>query len=98
MNKHHSGNNIYVASKHRLETVFGIRHFAGVVYYDSTGTEGRAPGDAGRLKAPAVNASLRLSPDKGSWRRTETPSAATSFGCWKFPKISSFMRCFKARR
>lgn len=37
MNNHHSGNKIYVASKHRLETVFGIRHFAGVVYYDSTG-------------------------------------------------------------
>lgn len=39
MNKHHSGNKIYVASKHRLETVFGIRHFAGVVYYDCTGTK-----------------------------------------------------------
>lgn len=42
MNKHHSGNKIYVASKHRLETVFGIRHFAGVVYYDSTGTKSKA--------------------------------------------------------
>lgn len=42
MNKHLSGNNIYVASKHRLETEFGIRHFAGVVFYDSTGTKGKA--------------------------------------------------------
>lgn len=41
MNNHHSGNKIYVASKHRLETVFGIRHFAGVVYYDSTGTKSK---------------------------------------------------------
>lgn len=41
MNKHHSGNKIYVASKHRLETMFGIRHFAGVVYYDSTGTKSK---------------------------------------------------------
>lgn len=55
MNKIHSGNKIYVASKHRLETVFGIRHFAGVVYYDSTGTKKENLGEAGRLKASAVN-------------------------------------------
>ncbi|XP_071399121.1 unconventional myosin-VIIb-like [Centroberyx affinis] len=35
MNQQHRKNNSYIASKSERDTDFGIRHFAGVVYYDS---------------------------------------------------------------
>lgn len=38
MNQQHSGNKSYIASKSEHHTDFGIRHFAGVVHYDSKGT------------------------------------------------------------
>ncbi|XP_040028053.2 unconventional myosin-VIIa [Gasterosteus aculeatus] len=37
MNQQHSGNKSYIASKSEHHTDFGIRHFAGVVHYDSKG-------------------------------------------------------------
>uniref|UniRef100_A0AAQ4QYX6 Myosin VIIBb n=1 Tax=Gasterosteus aculeatus aculeatus TaxID=481459 RepID=A0AAQ4QYX6_GASAC len=37
MNQQHSGNKTYIASKSEHHTDFGIRHFAGVVHYDSKG-------------------------------------------------------------
>ncbi|XP_023277674.1 unconventional myosin-VIIa-like [Seriola lalandi dorsalis] len=37
MNQQHSGNKTYIASKSEYDTSFGIQHYAGVVYYDSTG-------------------------------------------------------------
>ncbi|TWW72912.1 Unconventional myosin-VIIb [Takifugu flavidus] len=37
MNQHHTGNRNYVASSREGDTDFGIRHFAGVVYYESRG-------------------------------------------------------------
>ncbi|XP_017275826.1 unconventional myosin-VIIa [Kryptolebias marmoratus] len=37
MNQEHKGNEIYINSKSEHETYFGIRHFAGVVYYDTNG-------------------------------------------------------------
>ncbi|XP_044074657.1 unconventional myosin-VIIb-like [Siniperca chuatsi] len=37
MNKQHRGNETYIASKSEHDTDFGIRHFAGVVCYDSKG-------------------------------------------------------------
>ncbi|XP_054452712.1 unconventional myosin-VIIa-like [Anoplopoma fimbria] len=37
MNQQHRGNKTYIASKSEHDTDFGIRHFAGVVYYDSKG-------------------------------------------------------------
>lgn len=39
MNQQHSGNKAYIASKSEYDTEFGIRHFAGVVDYDSNGTK-----------------------------------------------------------
>ncbi|XP_031721181.1 unconventional myosin-VIIb-like isoform X1 [Anarrhichthys ocellatus] len=37
MNQQHRGNKTYIASRSEHDTDFGIRHFAGVVYYDSEG-------------------------------------------------------------
>nr|XP_020504807.1 unconventional myosin-VIIa-like isoform X1 [Labrus bergylta] len=37
MNQQHNGNKNYIASKSQHNTDFGIRHFAGVVYYESEG-------------------------------------------------------------
>lgn len=37
MNQHHTGNRNYVASRREGDADFGIRHFAGVVYYESRG-------------------------------------------------------------
>ncbi|KAG7527129.1 unconventional myosin-VIIa-like [Solea senegalensis] len=37
MNGQHSGNKSYICSKREHDTIFGIQHFAGVVYYDSKG-------------------------------------------------------------
>ncbi|AWP04504.1 putative unconventional myosin-VIIa-like [Scophthalmus maximus] len=37
MNQQHSGNKTYIASKTEYDTHFGIKHFAGVVSYDSQG-------------------------------------------------------------
>ncbi|XP_034744582.1 unconventional myosin-VIIb-like isoform X2 [Etheostoma cragini] len=37
MNALHRRNKTYIASKNEYDTDFGIRHFAGVVYYDSRG-------------------------------------------------------------
>ncbi|XP_061696486.1 unconventional myosin-VIIa-like isoform X2 [Syngnathoides biaculeatus] len=37
MNRQHRGDEAYVPSKGERDTDFGIRHFAGVVYYDSRG-------------------------------------------------------------
>lgn len=39
MNQENKGNKYYIASKSEYDTYFGIYHFAGVVYYDSTGTQ-----------------------------------------------------------
>lgn len=39
MNGENKENKIYIASKTDYDTNFGIKHFAGVVYYDSTGTQ-----------------------------------------------------------
>ncbi len=39
MNQQHSGNKTYIASKSEHDPDFGIKHFAGVVYYDSKGTK-----------------------------------------------------------
>lgn len=39
MNQQHRGNSCYIASKSSYDTGFGICHFAGVVYYDSNGTQ-----------------------------------------------------------
>lgn len=41
MNQHHAGNRNYVASKREADTDFGIRHFAGEVFYDSRGAEAK---------------------------------------------------------
>lgn len=41
MNQHHTGNRNYVASKREGDTDFGIRHFAGEVFYDSRGTKAK---------------------------------------------------------
>lgn len=38
MNQHHAGNRNYVASSREGDTDFGIHHFAGVVHYESRGT------------------------------------------------------------
>lgn len=38
----HGKEGVYIPPKHSYETQFGIQHFAGVVYYDATGTF-RAP-------------------------------------------------------
>lgn len=46
MNQHHSRNKLYIASKHKQETVFGVKHFAGVVYYDSKGTKTKVQPEA----------------------------------------------------
>uniref|UniRef100_A0A3Q3GXR8 Unconventional myosin-VIIa-like n=1 Tax=Labrus bergylta TaxID=56723 RepID=A0A3Q3GXR8_9LABR len=37
MNQHHGKGGIYIPPKNNYETQFGVQHFAGVVYYDSTG-------------------------------------------------------------
>ncbi|KAF7652777.1 hypothetical protein LDENG_00092430 [Lucifuga dentata] len=37
MNQEHCGNNTYIPSKSEHDTDFGIRHFAGLVFYDSKG-------------------------------------------------------------
>ncbi|XP_018532939.1 unconventional myosin-VIIa isoform X2 [Lates calcarifer] len=37
MNQQHSRDKSYIASRSQYDTNFGIQHFAGVVYYDSTG-------------------------------------------------------------
>ncbi|KAM6918322.1 unconventional myosin-VIIb-like [Xenentodon cancila] len=37
MNKHHGGNQTYIASRSQHETEFGICHYAGVVYYNTNG-------------------------------------------------------------
>ncbi|XP_074506568.1 unconventional myosin-VIIb-like isoform X1 [Sebastes fasciatus] len=37
MNQQHKGNKRYIGSRSERDTDFGIRHFAGVVHYDSTG-------------------------------------------------------------
>lgn len=39
MNQTHNENKIYSTSKSEYDTYFGINHFAGVVYYDSRGTQ-----------------------------------------------------------
>lgn len=41
MNQHHAGNRNYVASKREGDTDFGIRHFAGEVFYDSRGAKAK---------------------------------------------------------
>jgi hypothetical protein len=38
VNKQHGKGDIYMAPKNDHEKQFGIRHFAGVVFYDSQGT------------------------------------------------------------
>ncbi|XP_058846046.1 unconventional myosin-VIIa [Acipenser ruthenus] len=37
MNSHHSKSNIYLPPKSSHETTFGIKHFAGIVYYEAKG-------------------------------------------------------------
>ena len=37
MNKQHTGNKSYVSSKNEHDSRFGIKHFAGVVFYDTNG-------------------------------------------------------------
>ncbi|MGH0114779.1 UNVERIFIED_CONTAM: hypothetical protein FKN15_049559 [Acipenser sinensis] len=37
MNSHHSKSNIYLPPKSSHETTFGIKHFAGIVYYEANG-------------------------------------------------------------
>lgn len=37
MNSHYKGNKIYVNSKSAHDAQFGIKHFAGLVYYDTNG-------------------------------------------------------------
>ena len=39
MNQQHQKRKTYLASKSEYDTDFGIRHYAGVVYYDTNGTE-----------------------------------------------------------
>lgn len=38
INQVHGKGGIYLPPKNNYETQFGVQHFAGVVYYDSTGT------------------------------------------------------------
>lgn len=38
INQVHGKGGVYVPPKNSYETQFGIQHFAGVVYYDATGT------------------------------------------------------------
>lgn len=40
MNQVHGKGNIYMSPKNNHDTQFGIRHFAGVVYYDTKGNTG----------------------------------------------------------
>lgn len=38
INQVHGKGGIYLPPKNNYETQFGVQHFAGVVYYDATGT------------------------------------------------------------
>lgn len=40
LNQNHGKGGIYIPPKNNYETQFGVRHFAGVVHYDSKGTFG----------------------------------------------------------
>lgn len=40
LNSQHKLNANYIPPKNNHETQFGINHFAGVVYYETQGTEG----------------------------------------------------------
>lgn len=41
MNQHHSRNRNYVPPEREGDIDFGIRHFAGAVFYDSRGTKAK---------------------------------------------------------
>lgn len=68
LNSKHKLNSNYVSPKNNHETQFGINHFAGVVYYESRGTDG-LPGGGCLLCMCPPSALPRPLP------RTETPGS-----------------------
>lgn len=95
MNEQHKENKVYIGSKSERDTDFGIQHYAGVVNYDSTGTQTNHDDSWSPSKCFAVRCSvvfLFFLSVKGSWRRTEMPSALTSSKWSRYPRISSSVR------
>lgn len=73
INQVHGKGGFYLPPKNNYETQFGVQHFAGVVYYDATGTSKTLSLLAGFLSSLYFNICDLLS--KASLRRTVTRSA-----------------------
>uniref|UniRef100_A0A4W6BYZ4 Myosin VIIBb n=1 Tax=Lates calcarifer TaxID=8187 RepID=A0A4W6BYZ4_LATCA len=100
MNQQHSRDKSYIASRSQYDTNFGIQHFAGVVYYDSTGflekNRDAISSDIIKMVEMSKNKLLRqtfeteLSTNGGQFRQSLDSLMKALSACQPF-----FIRCFK---